>query len=345
MNCLFFCTSTGHIIPTLKLIQIHNPKKIIIVTYLEPVKKFFQTFKNRNKYIEKIIFIQAKEIRDLSPNPFFIFSRFFYKYLLFRKYFQNIKNFRIFFFSTYMIYTVFFIKKLLEQNTIFYYKTDYYQYDIDSSNQKCFEKIRSLLIKIVYGLSYRYIYGPVKKYALYNGKLIRSVHVIEYKELYNFPLDSSRILPITMLQGKKIIIMAANVPHTVLSENLEKGWKNIIEVLKKYYSLDQIILKNHPRNRFENFIPFQNITEIPSFIPSEIFYDYKVDFIITFYSSTLKNLPMNTVPKIICTLNLFEYRSSKEFEMFQDTFSNISNDKLFLPIDINEFETIIRENA
>lgn len=332
---IFFCTSVGHI-PYFNALY-DSKKKTIIVTYLESVKNFFDVY--FSSQIE-IIYINSDLIIPYSlKNPLKNIEILFRKIFLYQKYFSKIENSEVYFFSTYYLFTLYFISKLARRNSIFYFESNSYKQNDRYCNKKAADKLRKILTYIMFNIKINYMTHNVTYSFLddiyfrnHNIKFIAKLNI--NRHLYSDHLN-------TIVKNKKILLLPANVKHSIPENSLIDGWKIITEILLKRYSHSEIILKNHPRNIFYDFGPFKKIEEIDSFIPSEFLFRYEFDFVITIYSNALKQVINYSKSPIINVMKLFDYISINERDSIFESLETIQNKNYFCPNTFTEFKNTV----
>ena len=346
MNKIYFCTSSNHILPTLSLLLKDNIRNTVtVITYLESLKNFFDNYINIKDV--STMLIQVKVLPKIHfKNPIMTLLRMLYIKTLCLKYFKKIKQCEIYFYSGYLYYTTYFIKKLSKMNKVYYYDTDKYKYSIEKVNSHLRQKLKKRVLKLLFNVSYDFVDIENEKIPILNKSYFNENRITVINNVPDLDLNMLNSLKnflLNTIKGKKVLIMASNVNQAISDKNLYNSWRRIINVILSTYSKEQVIIKNHPRRNFSNFVPFAGLDEMPNCIPGELLLENEFDFIISFYSTFIINAikKIGKSTKIVCVMNLFEYKSEKYRKTMLQTFGKLKSEKYYIPKNLKEFKKIL----
>jgi len=277
--------------------------------YCVNVKGIYNFINKLNLNIKELVFIPYDfELQIKNPASIITLRNKFD--LLFQKYFKNIKNSKIYFFSHLYDYMTFsFINKLSGENNIYF--INHYDDAIIRTLDQPPKNIKTFIIKNIYklitGINFSFYAsrtGMVVKYDFQKDDII---------EIKNNILDhnvfSKYSFKVAGRAGKKVLFLEADYRNSNDFIEYKKTSTQIMQMLiNKEYS---IYLKPHPRLGYSMFLKDLVHFILDADIPAEFIDVECFDLIVGLSSISLANCANQGTVKTISLINLYNYRDDK----------------------------------
>jgi len=262
---------------------------------------------------------------------------------LYKKYFSNVINTKVFFFSRhYTGYLFYFINKLSYKNKIIYIpdpaadllptKTSY----IESVNNI----IKIIVFKIIFGrkiITVKFMEEFIPSMSTNYIKKITSRMISRKERDRMLVLLDKREFAIYNEFNYDVLYFGHNAKNIRSSRSeWEKILNDIFNILKKYYPEKKIRIKLHPAR--ESDISINVGILVDKYIPAEFLYNRKVKVYITPYSRSLSNLKNGLTISLIDLIptNNLQYKSK-----IKERFKKMSYLDHYFPETLDEFENIL----
>ena len=273
--------------------------------------------------LENIVFIPYLKSFSLKKPRTIIEEKLRIK-KIYKKYFKNVENSKIYFFSHFYDWITFsFLLKLCRKNEIIF--IDHY----DSILASNFKKNKNNLKDLITLLIYRYLTGikfnflvlednkkPEFPYGKYGIKRIELTNVDEkIYEKYSYKID----LP----QGNLILLFESD--HSKLN-TIKNYDEKIIEIVNRLKNKGyKIYLKPHPRIGFSKFLNNYVFKVLPDFIPGEFINTSDFDVILGVETYALTTFARKGCDNVYSLINLFNFSSKMQKENYKK-YLNISSE-------------------
>jgi len=246
---------------------------------------------------------------------------------IYKKYFENIKNNKIYFFSHFYDWITFsFLMKLHRKNEIIF--IDHY----DSASISNFRNRKNNLKDSIILLIYKYLTGirfnflemeGIKKlefpYEKYGIKRIELTNVDEkIYEKYSYKIDLS--------QGNLILLFESD--HS--KQNTIKNYnEKIIEIVKELKNKGyKIYLKPHPRMGFSKPLENYICKIVPDFIPGEFINIRNFNAVLGIETVALVSFAKRGYDNIYSLINLFNFSQKIQKENYKKYLNSLSEGKI-----------------
>jgi len=301
-----------------------NTSKIsIFCINVERMSKFLSML---NLKVDNIVFIPyLKNFSQKKPHTI-IKEKLRVKYI-YNKYFKNIRNSKIYFFSHFCDWITFsFLVKLHKKNEIIF--IDHY----DSASISNFRNRKNNLKDSIILLLYKYITGikfnflemeGIKKlefpYEKYGIKRIKSINVDKkIYEKYSYKIDSS--------QGNMILFFESDHSRNKTIKNYNE---KIIEIIKELKNKGcKIYLKPHPRLGFSKSLKKYIFKIVPDFIPGEFINIRNFNAVLGIETTALTSFAKRRYNNVYSLINLFNFSQKTQKENYKKYLNSLSGGKI-----------------
>lgn len=337
---IVFCQAPADIPYFLTLYEKYKEKKIISV-YVVNVENVFKFLDSLKLNLHSLVFIPYGQ---LSIKNFYLIIKERKRInFLNKKYFDNIVNYNIYFFSRFEDWlTSAFLSKLAKNNSVFY--VDHYDFSADLfENKKMNFKrlILKLVLYIVTDTNFRLTVVekiPEFDFKKYNIKRIapdldNSVfHQFKYKMT-----DVKKLNPI-------VIYFISPCEDSIYdAESHDSIQLQIVETFKKLNWT--VMVKGHPRLGVpENIISLIDI-QIPSYIPAEFLEIPQVSIYVGIITASLAHFAKNSEISTYSLINLFQFKEEGLEDKYKDYLNGLTNNKMKYFQDYEDFENILNSNV
>ena len=245
---------------------------------------------------------------------------------LYRKYFYNIENKRIYFFSHFFDYmTFFFLSKLSLNNNINF--IDHYDEAISKHYHRPHISLKLFIIKT----SYKFITGINFDFYEFNNSFILEFPFYKWKilRIKDNILDMNIFLKYSYLVGSNntnnILLLEGDYQTQKSFKDYEKYTKVVIQSLKDHNY--ELFLKPHPRLGYSKFLDDYIDSFVNADVPAEFIDESKFKVIIGVCSSALACFANRNNVKVISLLNFYQSKDQntkhRAFKYLNDLSLNI----------------------
>ena len=322
---ILFCQAPADIQYALTIYEREKSRSKISIFCIN-VKGMYKFLSSLNLKLDKLVFIPYPEYLYFKRPHTIIKEKLRIK-KIYKEYFKNIKNNKIYFFSHFCDWITFsFLVKLYRKNEIIF--IDHY----DSVSVSNFRRKKNNLRDSIILLMYKYLTGirfnflemeGIKKlefpYAKYSIRRIELKNVDEkIYEKYSYKFDLS--------QGNLILLFESD--HS--KQNTIKNYnEKIIEIVKELKNKGyKIYLKPHPRIGFSKPLKKYVYKVLPDFIPGEFIDLKKFNAILGLETNALVSFAKRGYDNIYSLINLFNFSQQIQKENYKKYLNSLSEGKI-----------------
>ena len=323
-NIIIFCQAPADIQYALTIYE-RNKNHVRISVFCINVEGMYKFIESLNLNLEELVFIPY-DFNFYYLKPIQIIKVKRKLALLKTKYFDNIKNRKIYFFSHFFDYmTFFFVSKLCSNNNINF--INHYDNAIKKNYNRPQKKIKLFITKNIY----QFITGINFKFYAFNNSIILEFTFKDYgiKEIKENILDdnihSKYTYNVEVNNSKNILLLETDFQKVNNYINYIKTTKQVMQILKQIgYS---IYLKPHPRIGYSRFLDDYIDSIVNADVPAEFINENQFDLVIGIGSSGLAYFANRKKIKVISLMNIYQYydenTKKRAFEYINDLSSNV----------------------
>jgi hypothetical protein len=265
---------------------------------------------------------------------------------IYYRYFYELKEAEVYFFTRVMNPTTFFfLNKIKGQNRLVYM---HYAPYVDKLEKYSPHGISEWVTLMVYKLTYSayVVMGKlphVKGFPFIPDKFMeQEVNEIVTQERRNVLLKGYQLNQFEIFNEYKYSIVYFDQPivnkDRIADINVfRKELKEIFSVLTKHFKAEQIAIKYHPK--YESDRTLINIGQVlPKFIPAEYFYNDSVKAYLSLFSCAIANVEKGLA---ISLANLITFRSDEIREQLKETLIRRSRSTIMFPESLEEFDRVL----
>ena len=336
-DIILFCQAPADIQYVLSIYE-RDKYKAEITIFCINVEGMFNFFKSLELELKDLVFISYTGLQISYKKPIHFIKAKNTLNALYNKYFKNIHEHKIFFFSHFFDFvTFFFISKLSKSNSISFIN----HYD-DAIKKNYFRPKKSLRLRINKSM-YNFVTGINFDFYKFNNSMI-----IEFPiEYYNITEITENILDdivfskykysLDKVDSYSILFLEANYLDSDTYINYEETTMKILSLLKQneYF----IYLKPHPRIGYSKFIEKQVDLVVNADIPAEFISERQFDYIVGIGSSGLSYFANRKNTITISLVNLYQFKEEKIKKRAVDYLNDISSNIVF----VNNFNELKKQ--
>lgn len=329
---ILLCSAPADIPHVLSLYH-ENRKKFnisIIVTNVYNVYKFLVSLALD---LSRLDFIAYSKNFSLY-NPIVILKEKIRLQLYYNKYFTDLPDVDVYFFSHFYDWITFsFVGKLSITQTVYF--IDHYDHILSSNTQQTTikDKIRLVLFEFITGVKLRWFYsGTIKKLEfLYENFKIKRIVSKDINEDI-FEMYSQKVYSDARAS---ILLLESDLSVDERYESYQETIFNIIEVLVN--NGFNVCLKPHPRLGYSKILEKHIYMKLPDYIPGEFIDVSDFTAIIGVSTVLLATLARYKKVKVYSVLDLFKIKNKKDKELMRKYLVKMSDNKITF---INKFKDL-----
>lgn len=336
---IVFCQAPADIPYLLTLYEKYKEKRIINV-YVVNVENVFKFIESLKLNLYSLVFIPYGQLA--IKNLALVFKERKRINDLNQKYFKDVVNSEIYFFSRFEDWlTSAFLTKLSKNNSVYY--VDHYDFSAD-----LFEKRKMNFKRIILKFILYIITG-----AKFKLEIIEKIPELDFKR-YNIKKISPDLNKSVFDKYKYQITETQTVNRIVIFfiSPCEDSIYNcishdsmqlkIIESFKKFNWT--VVVKGHPRIGVPNNVMHLVDVEIPSYIPAEFLELPNASICTGIITSALSYFTTNTNIPTYSLINLFQFIEDGLAEKYKNYLDGLTDNRMKYFQDFQDFEEIIKKN-